>query len=108
MFLLQRVSLPNPRHHCPRHLEVVGPSPQAERLEVTSRPSAAWEAEGRPGLNTGVRLPSATGVLVLSWYPPGLADNNGEPSKSLVLFILDAVHRHAIKVGLLLPVAGSD
>lgn len=38
------------------------------------------------------------GVMVLSWYPPGLADDNGEPSESLVPFILDAAHRYAIKV----------
>ncbi|XP_053124614.1 glycoprotein endo-alpha-1,2-mannosidase-like protein isoform X2 [Hemicordylus capensis] len=41
---------------------------------------------------------AAIGVVVLSWYPPGLADDNGEPSESLVPFILDAAHRYAIKV----------
>lgn len=40
------------------------------------------------------------GVLVLSWYPPGLADDSGEPSDSLVPFILDAAQRYAIKVRL--------
>uniref|UniRef100_A0A8D0E6Q1 Mannosidase endo-alpha like n=1 Tax=Salvator merianae TaxID=96440 RepID=A0A8D0E6Q1_SALMN len=41
---------------------------------------------------------AAIGVMVLSWYPPGLADDNGEPSESLVPFILDAAQRYAIKV----------
>ncbi|XP_033013376.1 glycoprotein endo-alpha-1,2-mannosidase-like protein [Lacerta agilis] len=41
---------------------------------------------------------AAIGVMVLSWYPPGLADDNGEPSESLVPFILDAAQRYAIQV----------
>ncbi|XP_010897417.2 glycoprotein endo-alpha-1,2-mannosidase-like protein isoform X2 [Esox lucius] len=38
------------------------------------------------------------GVLVLSWYPPGLADDNGEPTEDLVSAVLDAAHRHNLKV----------
>ncbi|KAJ8340870.1 hypothetical protein SKAU_G00331610 [Synaphobranchus kaupii] len=41
---------------------------------------------------------AAAGVLVLSWYPPGLADDNGEPTEDLVPAILDSAHRHSIKV----------
>uniref|UniRef100_A0ABM5ER55 Glycoprotein endo-alpha-1,2-mannosidase-like protein n=1 Tax=Pogona vitticeps TaxID=103695 RepID=A0ABM5ER55_9SAUR len=41
---------------------------------------------------------AAIGVIVLSWYPPGVADENGEPSESLVPFILDAAQRYAIQV----------
>lgn len=38
------------------------------------------------------------GVLVLSWYPPGLADDNGEPAEDLVSAVLDAAYRHNLKV----------
>uniref|UniRef100_A0A8C7VH42 Glycoprotein endo-alpha-1,2-mannosidase-like protein n=1 Tax=Oncorhynchus mykiss TaxID=8022 RepID=A0A8C7VH42_ONCMY len=41
---------------------------------------------------------AAAGVLVLSWYPPGLADDNGEPTEDLVPAVLDAAHRHNLKV----------
>jgi len=38
------------------------------------------------------------GVLVLSWYPPGLADDNGEPAEDMVPAVLDAAYRHNLKV----------
>ncbi|KAI4812021.1 hypothetical protein KUCAC02_014878 [Chaenocephalus aceratus] len=41
---------------------------------------------------------SAAGVLVLSWYPPGFADDNGEPTEDLVPSVLDAAYRHNLKV----------
>ncbi|KAJ0003736.1 hypothetical protein NQD34_008834 [Periophthalmus magnuspinnatus] len=41
---------------------------------------------------------AAAGVLVLSWYPPGVADDHGEPTEDLVPAVLDAAHRHSIKV----------
>ncbi|XP_064836177.1 glycoprotein endo-alpha-1,2-mannosidase-like protein [Oncorhynchus masou masou] len=41
---------------------------------------------------------AAAGVLVLSWYPPGIADNHGEPCEDLVPAVMDAAHRHSIKV----------
>ena len=40
------------------------------------------------------------GVLVLSWYPPGMADDNGEPSDDLVPAILDTAHQYNIQVSL--------
>ncbi|XP_034029946.1 glycoprotein endo-alpha-1,2-mannosidase-like protein [Thalassophryne amazonica] len=40
----------------------------------------------------------AAGVLVLSWYPPGLADDNGEPTEDFVPAVLDAAYRHNLKV----------
>ncbi|CAB1350915.1 unnamed protein product [Coregonus sp. 'balchen'] len=40
---------------------------------------------------------AAAGVLVLSWYPPGIADNHGEPCEDLVPAVMDAAHRHSIK-----------
>ncbi|XP_028836216.1 glycoprotein endo-alpha-1,2-mannosidase-like protein isoform X2 [Denticeps clupeoides] len=41
---------------------------------------------------------AAAGVLVVSWYPPGLADDNGESTEDLVPALLDAAHRHSLKV----------
>ncbi|XP_078539911.1 glycoprotein endo-alpha-1,2-mannosidase-like protein [Lissotriton helveticus] len=41
---------------------------------------------------------AAIGVLVLAWFPPGLADDNGEPTDDLVPLILDAAHAYNIKV----------
>ncbi|XP_046896021.1 glycoprotein endo-alpha-1,2-mannosidase-like protein [Hypomesus transpacificus] len=41
---------------------------------------------------------AAAGVIVLSWYPPGLADDNGEPTEDLVPAVLDAAYRHSLKV----------
>lgn len=41
---------------------------------------------------------SLLGVLGLSWYPPGLGDDNGEPTEDLVSSVLDAAHRHNMKV----------
>uniref|UniRef100_A0A3Q3X1G9 Mannosidase endo-alpha like n=1 Tax=Mola mola TaxID=94237 RepID=A0A3Q3X1G9_MOLML len=41
---------------------------------------------------------AAAGVLVLSWYPPGVAEDHGEPTEDLVPAVMDAAHRHSIKV----------
>ena len=38
------------------------------------------------------------GVLVLSWYPPGKADNNGIPVDGLVPIILDSAKKYGLKV----------
>lgn len=35
---------------------------------------------------------------MLSWYPPGVADDHGEPTEDMVPAVLDAAHRHSIKV----------
>ncbi|KAM9606938.1 LOW QUALITY PROTEIN: glycoprotein endo-alpha-1,2-mannosidase-like protein [Morphnus guianensis] len=52
---------------------------------------------------------AAAGVLVPSRYPPGPADDNGEPSDSLVLSVLDAACRYAIKVAFhIQPYKGHD
>ncbi|XP_051634161.1 glycoprotein endo-alpha-1,2-mannosidase isoform X2 [Manacus candei] len=37
-------------------------------------------------------------VIVLSWYPPGMADENGEPTDDLVPVILDYAHKYNLKV----------
>ncbi|XP_053718174.1 glycoprotein endo-alpha-1,2-mannosidase-like protein isoform X1 [Synchiropus splendidus] len=41
---------------------------------------------------------AGAGVLVLSWYPPGVADDHGEPTEGLVAAVMDAAQRHSIKV----------
>lgn len=46
----------------------------------------------------------------MSWYPPGVADDHGGPTEDLVPAVMDAAHRHSIKVtgetaGLFLVVA---
>ncbi|XP_003891670.1 glycoprotein endo-alpha-1,2-mannosidase-like protein isoform X2 [Piliocolobus tephrosceles] len=52
---------------------------------------------------------AAIGVLVLSWYPPGMADDNGEPSDDLVPAILDTAHQYSIQVAFhIQPYKGRD
>ncbi|NXS89929.1 MANEA mannosidase, partial [Erpornis zantholeuca] len=41
---------------------------------------------------------ASTGVIVLSWYPPGMADENGEPTDDLVPVVLDYAHKYSLKV----------
>ncbi|MBN3313344.1 MANEA mannosidase, partial [Atractosteus spatula] len=41
---------------------------------------------------------AAVGVLALSWYPPGMKDDNGEPTDDLVLLIMDIAHKYQVKV----------
>ncbi|XP_029694998.1 glycoprotein endo-alpha-1,2-mannosidase-like [Takifugu rubripes] len=53
----------------------------------------------RDAENSGRSTASDT-VLVLSWYPPGLAEDNREISEDLVSSILDAAYRHNLKVNL--------
>ncbi|KAF7253777.1 Glycoprotein endo-alpha-1,2-mannosidase [Varanus komodoensis] len=43
-------------------------------------------------------LSASIGVLALSWYPPGMADENGEPTDGLVPTILDIAHKYKLKV----------
>jgi glycoprotein endo-alpha-1,2-mannosidase len=38
------------------------------------------------------------GVLIVSWYPPGLADDHGKPLDPLMPAILDAAHQYKLKV----------
>ncbi|XP_071955503.1 glycoprotein endo-alpha-1,2-mannosidase-like [Antedon mediterranea] len=38
------------------------------------------------------------GVIVVSWYPPGKADNEGHPSDDIIPFLLDAAQKYDIKV----------
>nr|CAD7456120.1 unnamed protein product [Timema tahoe] len=38
------------------------------------------------------------GVLVASWYPPGMSDSEGEPQETIFLTLLNAAHRYDLKV----------
>lgn len=38
------------------------------------------------------------GVVVVSWYPPGDADNEGLEPDSLMPLILDMAHKYDLKV----------
>lgn len=40
------------------------------------------------------------GVVSVSWYPPGLADDEGVPPDPLIPLLLDIAHKYAIKVTL--------
>lgn len=41
---------------------------------------------------------ASIGVVALSWYPPKMADDNGEPTDDFVSNILDIAHRYKLKV----------
>lgn len=39
-----------------------------------------------------------SGVLAISWYPPGMKDDNGDTTDDIVPLVLDAAHKYQIKV----------
>ncbi|XP_063234008.1 glycoprotein endo-alpha-1,2-mannosidase-like protein [Bacillus rossius redtenbacheri] len=41
---------------------------------------------------------SGVGTLVVSWYPPGMADPEGSPPDAVLPELLDAAHAHGLKV----------
>ncbi|KAJ7991320.1 hypothetical protein DPEC_G00296100 [Dallia pectoralis] len=41
---------------------------------------------------------AAIGVLAVSWYPPGMKDENGEPTDDIVPLILEVAHKYDVKV----------
>uniref|UniRef100_A0A8C6TFR3 Mannosidase endo-alpha like n=1 Tax=Neogobius melanostomus TaxID=47308 RepID=A0A8C6TFR3_9GOBI len=82
-------SYPRGRHMPP---EDIGSSFYPELGAYSSRDPAVLESHME---QIGA---SAAGVLVVSWYPPGLADDNGEPTEDLVPAVLDAAYRHNLKV----------
>ncbi|XP_007891112.2 glycoprotein endo-alpha-1,2-mannosidase isoform X1 [Callorhinchus milii] len=52
---------------------------------------------------------AAIGVVALSWYPPGMSDDNGEPMEDLVPDVLEAAHKYHLKVTLHIePYKGRD
>lgn len=40
----------------------------------------------------------ATGVISVSWYPPGLADDEGKNVDSVIPLLLDAADKQKLKV----------
>eukprot|EP00062_Callorhinchus_milii_P008431 gi/632951114/ref/XP_007891114.1/ PREDICTED: glycoprotein endo-alpha-1,2-mannosidase isoform X2 [Callorhinchus milii] len=53
--------------------------------------------------------PKFDGVVALSWYPPGMSDDNGEPMEDLVPDVLEAAHKYHLKVTLHIePYKGRD
>ncbi|XP_028839379.1 glycoprotein endo-alpha-1,2-mannosidase [Denticeps clupeoides] len=52
---------------------------------------------------------AAVGVLAVSWYPPGMKDDNGESTDDIVPLVLDAAHEYEIKVAFHIePYGGRD
>ncbi|KAJ8377336.1 hypothetical protein AAFF_G00261210 [Aldrovandia affinis] len=52
---------------------------------------------------------AAIGVLAVSWYPPGMKDDNGEPTDDIVPLVLAAAHRYQVKVAFHIePYKGRD
>ncbi|KAI5102026.1 glycoprotein endo-alpha-1,2-mannosidase, partial [Silurus meridionalis] len=41
---------------------------------------------------------AAIGVLAVSWYPPGMKDENGEPTENIVPLILEVAAKYKVKV----------
>ncbi|NP_001086682.1 glycoprotein endo-alpha-1,2-mannosidase [Xenopus laevis] len=41
---------------------------------------------------------SSVGVISVSWYPPGISDDNGEPTDDFIPSILDKAHSYGLKV----------
>nr|XP_046205858.1 glycoprotein endo-alpha-1,2-mannosidase-like [Oncorhynchus gorbuscha]XP_046205860.1 glycoprotein endo-alpha-1,2-mannosidase-like [Oncorhynchus gorbuscha]XP_046205861.1 glycoprotein endo-alpha-1,2-mannosidase-like [Oncorhynchus gorbuscha]XP_046205862.1 glycoprotein endo-alpha-1,2-mannosidase-like [Oncorhynchus gorbuscha]XP_046205863.1 glycoprotein endo-alpha-1,2-mannosidase-like [Oncorhynchus gorbuscha] len=51
----------------------------------------------------------AIGVLAVSWYPPGMKDENGEPTDDIVPLILEVAHAYHVKVAFHIePYKGRD
>ena len=40
----------------------------------------------------------SSGVIAVSWYPPGMKDDNGEPIDDIVAMLMDAAHKYHVKV----------
>ncbi|KAM4794764.1 glycoprotein endo-alpha-1,2-mannosidase-like protein [Rhinophrynus dorsalis] len=93
-------SYPKGRHSPP---EDIGSSFYPELGPYSSKDPAVLEEHMRQ-LRT-----AAVGVLVLSWYPPGTADENGEAVEDLVPLVLEAAQRYNIKVAFhIQPYKGRD
>ncbi|KAM4699590.1 glycoprotein endo-alpha-1,2-mannosidase-like protein isoform 1-T2 [Discoglossus pictus] len=93
-------SYPKGRHSPP---EDIGSSFYPELGPYSSKDSEVLEDHMRQ------LKAAAIGVLVLSWYPQGTADENGETVEDLVPLVLEAAHRHNIKVAFhIQPYKGRD
>ncbi|XP_071063348.1 glycoprotein endo-alpha-1,2-mannosidase isoform X3 [Pseudochaenichthys georgianus] len=52
---------------------------------------------------------AAIGVLVVSWYPPNMSDDNGEPTDDIVPLLMEVAHKYHVKVAFHIePYKGRD
>ena len=78
---------PRDRHVPP---EDIGSTYYPELGPYSSRDPAVIDAHMRQLVRAGV------GVLAVSWYPPGSADNEGTPSDDLIPTLLDRAYAHGL------------
>ncbi|KAM4687253.1 glycoprotein endo-alpha-1,2-mannosidase isoform 1-T3 [Discoglossus pictus] len=72
--------------------EDIGANFYPELGPYSSRDPSAIEAHMKQMRSASI------GVISLSWYPPGMSDDNGEPTDDLVPTILDKAHKYGLKV----------
>lgn len=78
---------------------LAGSDPVTERGNLIPPPPPLLELlHSCPSALSFLPFKPSPGVLVLSWYPPGVADDHGGPTEDLVPAVMDAAHRHSIKV----------
>ena len=46
----------------------------------------------------GVLCVTVSGVVAVSWYPPGMSDDNGRPVDPHIPLLLDAANKYHLKV----------
>ncbi|XP_062836663.1 glycoprotein endo-alpha-1,2-mannosidase isoform X4 [Anolis carolinensis] len=80
---------PQGRHTPP---EDIGSSFYPELGPYSSRDPSVIDAHMRQIRSASI------GVLALSWYPPNMADENGEPTDVLVPTILDIADKYKLKI----------
>uniref|UniRef100_A0A8B9QH24 Glycoprotein endo-alpha-1,2-mannosidase n=2 Tax=Apteryx owenii TaxID=8824 RepID=A0A8B9QH24_APTOW len=80
---------PKGRHNPP---EDIGANFYPELGSYSSKDPSVIEAHMKQMRSASI------GVISLSWYPPGMADENGEPTDDLVPVILDFAHKYNLKV----------
>ncbi|XP_071509149.1 glycoprotein endo-alpha-1,2-mannosidase-like [Diadema antillarum] len=91
--------------------------PHWNKQEAKKWPRGRWKPPGEIGANFYPQLGcyssrdpaiiedhmkqlrlAGIGVLSISWYPAGLADDQGKPSDDLIPTYLDTAHKHGLKV----------
>lgn len=53
-------------------------------------------------LSFAINICMLSGVFALSWYPPGMADDEGKPFHALVFDMLDIAQKYDVKVGFII------
>ncbi|XP_064189384.1 glycoprotein endo-alpha-1,2-mannosidase [Anguilla rostrata] len=80
---------PNGRHSPP---EDIGANFYPALGVYSSRDPSVVEAHMQQIRTAGV------GVLAVSWYPPDMRDDNGEPTDEIVPLLFDVAHKYQVKV----------